>query len=97
MKKLVPEAGRREAVIAELPRLPLSYFQAGVPVPEGWANGACAYVLLSDAYRHEADEATTHGWPVTELLGSHLDLVTEPVRLARALVDRASTQTGATA
>jgi hypothetical protein len=85
MEKLLPEAGRREAVLAELPRLPLSFFDARVPVPEGWASAACAYILLSDAYRHEADEAAARSWPVTELLGSHLDLVAQPLRLARTL------------
>jgi pimeloyl-ACP methyl ester carboxylesterase len=80
MQTLIPEPELRDLVVAELPRLPLSYFQARVPVPKGWASATCAYILLSDAYRHEADEAAIRGWRVIELLGSHLDLVNEPVK-----------------
>ena len=76
--------------MAEFPRVPLSFFHAHVPVPSGWTKGACAYVLLGDPYRHDADEAGARGWRVVELLGSHLDLVTDPVRLARALAGEAS-------
>ncbi len=89
MEALIADADRRDAVVAELPRLPLSYFQNRVPVREGWASAACTYVLLSDAYRHEAEEAAARGWAVIELLGSHLDLVNQPVRLAQALDEQA--------
>ena len=87
MERLIPDPVRRHAITAELPRLPLSYFSARVPMPDGWATGSCAYVLLSEAYRHEAEQAGAHGWSVIELLGSHLDLVTQPLALAKALVD----------
>lgn len=87
MERLVPDPVRRDAVVAELPHLPLSYFSARVPMPQGWVTASCAYVLLSEAYRHEAEKAAALGWPVTELLGSHLDLVTQPLALAKALVD----------
>ena len=80
--------------MAEFPRLPLSYFQVRVPVPEGWASAACTYVLLSEGYRREGEEAAARGWPVIELLGSHLDLVTRPGGLARVLGDQASTTNG---
>jgi hypothetical protein len=85
METLIPDRRRREAVLAELPRLPLSYFRARVPMPHGWASAAGAYVLLSEAYRHDADQAASRGWPVIQLPGSHLDLVTQPVTLADAL------------
>ena len=88
MEKLIPHAGRRDTVVAELPRLPVSYFRARFPVPEGWASTSCTYILLSDAYRHAAKEAAARGWPVIELVGSHLDVVTEPLKIARTLVER---------
>ena len=85
METLIPDPDRRDAVVAELPRLPLSYFQARIPVPDGWSTAPCAYVLLSEAYRHEADKAASRGWPVIQILGSHLDLVAHPRRVAEAL------------
>lgn len=89
MEALIPDPDRRGVVVAELPRLPLSYFQARVPMPDGWATAPCAYVLLSEAYRHEAEQAAARGWPVTELLGLHLDLVTQPRTVGEALRDQA--------
>lgn len=83
---LLPDADRRAAVLADLPELPLSYFDASVAMPEGWsaaANGA--YILLSEIYRPDADEAASRGWPIVELLGGHLDLVARPAELAEAL------------
>ena len=89
MERLIPDPVRRHAVVAELPRLPLSYFHARVPVPDEWATDPSAYVLLSQGYRQEAEHAAARGWPVIEMLGSHLDLVSQPVPLAAALRDQA--------
>lgn len=85
MERLIPDSVRRDTVVAELPRLPLSYFQARVPIPDGWATAPSAYILLSEAYRYEAEQAAARGWPVIEILGSHLDLVSQPLPLAAAL------------
>ncbi len=89
---LVPDLDRRDAVVADLPRIPVSYFDARVPVPDGWStatNGA--YILLSDAYRPDAREAASLGWPVIELLGAHLDLVTRAEDVARVLAGLTTT------
>ncbi len=89
MERLIPDSVRRDAVVAELPRLPLSYFQARVPMPDGWATAPSAYILLSEAYRYEAEQAAARGWPVIEILGSHLDVVSQPLPLAAALRSQA--------
>lgn len=85
METLIPDPVRRHAILAELPRLPLSYFQGRVPMPDGWAAAPCTYVLLSEAYRHEAEQAAARGWPVIEIPGSHMDVVSQPLPLAAAL------------
>jgi hypothetical protein len=81
----------RAALDAEMPELPLSYFDAPVPVPDGWAARRAGYVLLSDVYRPDADAARALGWPVVELLGAHLDLVTRPEAVADAILTCAGT------
>jgi Alpha/beta hydrolase family len=87
MRELVPDDVRRAAVTAELPRVPLSYFEARVPVPAGWAATRCGYVLLSEeAYGSQAAAAATRGWPVARLPGAHLDLVTRPAEVAEAIL-----------
>ncbi|MBO0824338.1 MAG: alpha/beta hydrolase [Actinobacteria bacterium] len=86
MRDLVPDAERRAAITAELPRVPLAYFEARVPVPTGWAAACCGYVLLSEAYATAADAAEARGWPVLRRQGGHLDLVTIPDVIAADIV-----------
>ena len=89
MRDLVPDARLRTALEAEMPRLPLSYLEAGVPVPDGWDRRRCAYLLLSaEPYTESAEEARRRGWPVAEIPGGeHLAIATEPVAVTNALVD----------
>jgi Alpha/beta hydrolase family len=88
MRELVPEDDLRAALEREMPRLPLAYFEAQVPVPAGWRQRPCAYLLLSrDSYGQPAAEARSCGWPTAELAGAHhLSLVTDPSRVAEQLL-----------
>lgn len=53
------------AIEAELPRLPLTYFEQPVPVPDGWsAEVGCGYLVFGPPYDREADEARSRGWLV---------------------------------
>jgi hypothetical protein len=84
------DGGRlRAAITDEQPRLPLSYFTEQVPVPEGWDDHRCGYLLFGDAYADEADEARRRGWAVRELPGEHLHQVVDPAGVAAALCDLA--------
>jgi hypothetical protein len=83
---LVPDRDRRAAVVADLPELSLSYFEGRVPMPRGWSGAAGAYILLSDPYRPDAAEAASRGWPVIELAGAHLDIVTRPAEVTDVLL-----------
>lgn len=85
MAELVPDEGRRAIVTAELPRIPLAYFEARVPAPPGWTGTPCGYVLLSEGYASEAGTAADRGWPVERLSGGHLDLVTRPAAVTAAM------------
>jgi hypothetical protein len=89
MRELVPDERLRAELEAEMPRLPLSYFEATVPVPDDWASGRpCAYVLLSAPYSDSAAEARARGWPVIELHGvQHLAIATDASPVTQALLD----------
>ena len=89
MREQIPDDRKREIVSAELPALPLSYFQTHVPVPAGWTTTRCGYVLLSDAYAEEASKAAANGWPVVRLPGVHLDIVNRPAAIADAILSAA--------
>lgn len=88
MAELVPDAERRAAVVADLPRLSLAYFEDVVPTPP--PTPAVTYVLLSEIYRPDAEAAAARGWPVVEHPGAHLDIVTAPDPIAATLTDLAA-------
>jgi pimeloyl-ACP methyl ester carboxylesterase len=86
MENLVPDAARRAEIEAEMPAVPLAFFETAMPLPVGWCEGPGAFVLLSEPYRRDADTARSLGWPVVEDIGNHLDIVNDPESLARDLV-----------
>ena len=85
IEKLIPNEERCAAVCNELPQLPLAYFDDRVPVPQGWAAARCGYIQLSEPYAAEAAGARRRGWPIYELPGNHLDIVTRPVAITDAI------------
>jgi pimeloyl-ACP methyl ester carboxylesterase len=89
IRELVADDRLRASLEAEMPRLPLSYFEASVSLPDGWNQRRCAYLLLSDeSYQQSATEARARGWPVAEIRGAHhLAIATEPVAVSEALLD----------
>jgi hypothetical protein len=67
---LVRKDERRLEIEAEFPHVPLAFFEAPIAVPTGWCASRCAYVLLSEAYRQDANRAPGLGWPVVERPGA---------------------------
>jgi hypothetical protein len=76
----------REAITGEQPRLPLAYCEEQVPVPAGWQDHRCAYLLFGPPYDAQAREARRRGFHVRCLPGEHLHQVVDPGGVARALL-----------
>jgi hypothetical protein len=77
----------RAAIRDEGHELPADFHDVAVPVPDAWPEAGARYVQLSPAYEGDAAEARTRGWPVVGgAAGSHLDVATDPGRIA-ALLD----------
>jgi hypothetical protein len=85
MERLVHRDERRTAIEAELPAVPLSFYEARITVPPDWCETNAAYVLLSPAYRDDALTASGRGWPVVEQLGGHLDIANDERSIASIL------------
>jgi pimeloyl-ACP methyl ester carboxylesterase len=83
---LFPDQATRQAVTEEQPRLPLSYYEASVPVPAGWDARPCAYLLFGPPYDELAAEARGRGWIVQQLPGRHLHQLVDPDGVARSLL-----------
>jgi hypothetical protein len=79
----------RAAVTAEQPRLPVDYYTEQVPVPGGWDDHRCGYLMFSEPYAADAQEARRRGWPVRELPGGHLHQIVDPAAVAAAVSDLA--------
>ncbi|MFE6308390.1 alpha/beta hydrolase [Nocardiopsis sp. NPDC057823] len=88
---LFPNPKVRRTVVEEQPTLPLSYYEQHIPVPEGWDDHPCSYLLFSPPYDGLAAEARERGWRSAHLPGTHLHQISDPVGTARHLVELAAT------
>jgi alpha/beta hydrolase family protein len=89
----LPDETLRSRFLAELPRLPLAYFEETAPEATGWDSMRCGYLRLSEAYEEAAREAADRGWPTHHEPSDHLAMVTQPETIAAAL-DRMLRQMG---
>ena len=87
---MLPDPRLRQDIIAEQPRLPLAYYLERIPVPGGWDERPCGYLLFSDAYEGQANQARSRGWPVRTVAGQHLHQVVDPARVTEAMLDLAA-------
>jgi hypothetical protein len=94
MAALVPDDVRRAQLDAELPEVPLAFYEVAMELPTGWARRSSSFLLLSEAYRAHADRARSLGWPLTERLGGHLDIVSAAEAVAPLIVDLARETSG---
>jgi hypothetical protein len=63
--EILPDPELRARITAEQPRLPTDFYDHPVPVPPQWTDGrAITYVRFSEAYEHDAAEATRRSWTV---------------------------------
>jgi hypothetical protein len=86
MALLFPDAQTREAVSAEQPRLPLSYWEESIPVPAGWDDRPCGYLLFGPPYEPMARDAQQRGWTVEHVPGLHLHQLVDPQTVAERIV-----------
>ncbi|WLQ45020.1 alpha/beta hydrolase [Streptomyces laculatispora] len=77
----------RRKVVAEQPRLPLAYYEQHIPVPEGWDDHPCSYLLFGPPYEDMATDAHERGWRTARLPGAHLHQIVDPVGTARQLLE----------
>jgi hypothetical protein len=88
---LFPDPQTRSMVSAEQPRLPLSYYEQQIPVPAGWDNRPCGYVLFGPPYDRMAQQARERGWDVDHVSGGHLHQLVDPDAVTArilAMIDR---------
>ncbi|MFI7599934.1 alpha/beta hydrolase [Actinoplanes sp. NPDC049681] len=83
---LFPDPATMRAICDEQPRLPLSFFEERIPVPAGWDDRRCSYLMFgSGADDDKAAEARDRGWRVDHLTGSHLHQLVDPDAVAATI------------
>jgi hypothetical protein len=92
LEAMLPNTMMRRGFIAELPSLPLRYFEELAPDAPPLEKFRCAFLQLSSGYDAEALEAQRRGWLSRSLSLHHLAMLTHPgdvadelYRLVRAL------------
>ncbi|MEV6602424.1 alpha/beta hydrolase [Actinoplanes sp. NPDC051346] len=83
---LFPDAEIRRAICDEQPRLPFSFFEEHIPVPDGWDDRPCGYLVFgADGDKGNGDKAADareRGWRVEYLRGLHLHQLVDPDSVA---------------
>ncbi|MEV6206930.1 hypothetical protein [Kitasatospora sp. NPDC051914] len=87
---MFPDPQLRRTVTEEQPALPLSYYEQRIPVPAGWDDHPCSYLLFGPPYEDVAAEARDRGWRVAHLPGAHLHQIVDPAGTARLVVGLAA-------
>ena len=87
MARLLPDEAQREAFAAELPRVPLAYFEATAPGSMAWEAAPGGYLQLSEACADDAVVAERRGWIVRREALHHLAMLTDPDRVASMITE----------
>jgi pimeloyl-ACP methyl ester carboxylesterase len=96
LRDLVPDDGRRAALVASLRPRSADFFREPLPVAADWPDAPCGFVQLSAGYDQPARSAASRGWPVVTaepagIGGGHFAACVEPERVADLLADLLST------
>jgi hypothetical protein len=78
LARLLPDPRTRSRIAIEQPRLPLSYYERQIPVPDGWDKRPCGYLLFGPPYDSVARQAHERGWDVAQVPGQHLHQLVDP-------------------
>ena len=79
---LVPDRARRRRLIAEIPRLPVAYFDEPAPPARFAKSVACAFLRLGSPFDRAANKAEQLGWWVARRDWDHLRMVAAPDAVA---------------
>lgn len=86
LREVIPDAGLRAGVLAELRPRPLAFFEERIPAFDVWPDAPCAYIRLSAAYEKPAEEARQRGWPYRAIEAGHFHMLVNPEAVAGALL-----------
>ncbi len=94
LAELVSDRARRDRLIAEIPRLPVAYFDELAPPSRFAESVACAFVRLGAPFDAAADKAQRLGWWVARRDWDHLRMISDPDAVADLIAQAISATCG---
>lgn len=73
--------------LANAPRVPVSFYEEAITVPDDWPEAPCSYLRLSPAYASAEASAANRGWQTRSVHRHHLLPASEPDLMADLLED----------
>ena len=89
IEELLPDPADRATLRADMPRLPRSFYDEPVPVPDDWSDQPCCYLRLSAVYDQALETAHELRWPTESADLSHVSIYSDPGPVLEAVVDLA--------
>ena len=86
MEELPDERSRRQ-VLAELQPRSLDYFGEVHPEVPGWPDAPAGYLLFTEGYRPNLEQAQSAGWPNRNVPAGHFHMLADPAGVASVLAD----------
>ncbi len=85
----IPDAGVRREFMQDLRSTPLEVYEEPLPVAATWPDAPVAYLGFRrsrEMYAESVKRALAEGWPFSELEGGHFQMLVDPERVARGLL-----------
>jgi len=89
LRGAIPDAERRQRMLAELHPRALAFFAEHFPSLEDWPDAPCAYLQFSASYATAEAKARRRGWPCQVMEVDHFHMLVDAPGVAAALADLA--------
>ncbi len=87
LRQVMPEAGLRQQLMAELAPRGLGFFEEPIPVFDGWPDAPGAVLQFSPAYAPAVRYARAHDWPYRKLEAEHFHMLVDPAAVTSAMIE----------
>jgi hypothetical protein len=87
LREILPDTFIREQLLAELHPRHHRFFEEKMPDVAIWPHAPCGYVLLSEAYLAQLEQARRAGWPSRLFHAGHFHILVDPAAVTASMVE----------
>jgi hypothetical protein len=85
LREILPDTFIRDQLLAELHPRHLRFFEE--KMPEVWPHAPCGYMLFSEAYLRQLEQAQRAGWPSRLFHAGHFHTLVDPAAVTNGMVE----------